>query len=96
MDEPIIVKAFSFVTVFPPVVTTTFQLPVGFPDRGSVQVICVGDTTVTPEATISVSPVLESFTVAGDTKLVPDRFVIVTGPEFGAVEGVIEPKLFFS
>jgi len=72
-------------------VTTTFRRPVVAPDGiENVQVICVGETTVTPVAPISGSPVLVSFTVAPDTKLEPARLVILIElpriPVFGIIE----------
>lgn len=82
---PVIVKLFLSVAGDPPgFVTTTFHYPGIRPAIGIVQVIFVGVTT-TFVAIQSVYPVRVSLTVAPVTKPVPGRFVMVTGPVFGAV-----------
>ena len=70
-------------------VTTTFHCPAPIPLRLTLQVIFVGETTVTPVAVISGLPVFVRFTVAPETKPVPIRSVMLTAPAFIAVEGVM-------
>ena len=69
--------------------TTTLYWPAVVPERGSVQVILVGETTTTPVALILAEPLRVRCTVAPLAKLVPARFVIATDPVFAPDDGVM-------
>ena len=72
-------------------VTVTFHLPAVTPSRSNLQIIMVGLITTTSYASTSGPAVLfTSFTVAPDSKLVPARFVIVTGQPRAPLLGVME------
>ncbi len=70
-------------------VTTTFHGPAAAPVRLKLQVICVGETTTTELALISVLPLFVSLTVAPGRNPVPARLVIFTVVPVTPVLGVM-------